>query len=120
MGETNFNVVSVGSNRELLLLRDAVLKSAGFDVFTTDNESDALARISRGDCGVLLVCYSTPLPLKQQVAVAYRKHCPEGKIIAVANQPVEKLDVADSLVYGIDGPEVLIDAIRGKLEKVES
>jgi hypothetical protein len=115
MSPTNSNVViSVGKNRELLLLRDAVLKSAGFDVFTTDNESEALARVSRGDCGVLLVCYSTPLPIKRQVAVAFRKHCPQGRIIAVANEPVEKLEVADSLVFGIEGPEVLIDALRGK------
>jgi hypothetical protein len=121
MSRTNFNVVvSVGDNRELLLLRDAVLRSAGFDVFTTDNESQALARVSRGDCGVLLVCYSTPLPVKRHLAVAYRKECPEGRIIAVANQPVEKLEVADTLVYGIEGPEVLIDAIRGKLAKIES
>jgi hypothetical protein len=120
MGQTNFNVLSFGKNRELLLLRDAVLRSAGFDVFTTDNESEAVARISRGDCGVLLVCYSAPLPLKRQLAAAYRSRCPEGRIIAVANQNVETLDVADSLVYGIEGPEVLIDAIRGNLEEVES
>jgi CheY-like chemotaxis protein len=117
MPQTNFNVVAVGNNRELLLLRDAVLRSAGFDVFTTENESEALARVSRGDCGVLLVCYSTPLPIKRHLAVAYRKQCPEGRIIAVANQAVETLEVADSLVYGIEGPEGLIDAIRGNLEK---
>jgi hypothetical protein len=65
MRRTNANVVSVGENRELLLLRDAVLKSAGFKVFTTDNENEALARISGGDCGVLRVCYSASLPHKQ-------------------------------------------------------
>ena len=96
-----------------------MLKSAGFDVFTTDNESEALARVSRGDCGVLLVCYSTPLPIKRQLALAFRKQCPEGRIIAVANQPVEKLEVADSLIFGIDGPEVLIDALRGKSASVD-
>jgi hypothetical protein len=121
MSQTNSNVVvSVGKNRELLLLRDAVLKSAGFDVFTTENESEALARVSRGDCGVLLVCYSTPLPIKRQLALVFRKQCPEGRIIAIANQPVGKLEVADGLVFGIDGPEVLIDALRGKSANMES
>lgn len=113
MGQTDLNVVSFGKNRELLLLRDAVLRSSGFDVFTTENESEALARISRGDCGVLLVCYSAPLPLKRQLAVAYKNRCPDGRIIAVANEHVETLDVGDSFVYGMEGPEVLIEAIRG-------
>jgi DNA-binding response OmpR family regulator len=105
-------VLSVGENRELLLLREAVLRSAGFDVFTTNNESEALASISRGDCGVLLVCYSTPFSMKQHLAVEYRKQCPDGRIIAVSNEHIERLEVADSFVYGIEGPEVLIDAIR--------
>jgi len=117
MRRINLNVVSVGENRELLLLRDAVLKSAGFEVFTTDNESEALARISRGDCGVLLVCYSAPLPMRRHLALAYRKRCPEGKIIAISNQPVETLEIADSFVYGIEGPEVLIEAIRGNIQR---
>ena len=58
--------------------------------------------------------------LKRQLAVAYRKQCPEGRIIAVANQAVETLEVADSSVYRIGGPEVLIEAIRRNLERVES
>ncbi len=120
MRRRHTSVVSVGENRELLLLRDAVLKSAGFAVFTTDNENEALARISRGDCGVLLVCYSAPLPMKRHLAVAYRKRCPGGKIIAVSNQRVDTLEIADSFVYGIDGPEVLIEAIRGLLAKGEA
>jgi DNA-binding response OmpR family regulator len=120
MSRFNPNVVSVGRNRELLLLRDAVLRSAGFDVFTTENENEALARISQGECGVLLVCYSTPLPMKRRLAVAYRKRCPEGTIIAVANEQVQTLEIADSLVYGIEGPEVLIEAISAKPAKIES
>lgn len=66
---------------------------------------------------MLLVCYSAPLPMKRHLAVSYRKRCPEGKIIAVSNQHVEKLEIADSFVYGIDGPEVLIDAIRGNIQR---
>ena len=114
MGRTNPNVISVGEHRELLLLRDAVLKSAGFEVFTTDNESEALARISHGRCGVLLVCYSTPSLTKRHLTDAFRKRCPEGRIIAVSNQQVNTLEFADSFVYGIEGPEVLIEAIRGE------
>lgn len=41
-------VVSIGADAELLSLRHAVLQSAGFDVVTTENETDALASIRRG------------------------------------------------------------------------
>lgn len=101
-------------------MRQAVLRSAGFEVFTTNNESEALASISRGDCGVLLLCYSTPSPMKQHLAAAYRKKCPEGRIIAVSNEHVETLQFADSFVYGIEGPEVLIDAIRQSTQRESS
>lgn len=53
------SVISVGADRELLLHRDAVLKSAGFAVFTTDNENEALTRISRAT--VACCWFATPL-----------------------------------------------------------
>jgi hypothetical protein len=49
------------------------------------------------------------------VSQDFRKHCPDGRIVAITNRPVTQLpkDV-DELVYGIEGPENLIHAIRGK------
>lgn len=45
----------------------------------------------------------------------FREHCPEGRIIAITNRPVaETPKEEDELVYGVEGPEILIDAIRGK------
>ena len=55
---SSMKVLSVGNNPELLWLRDAVLRSAGFDVITSLNLQDGLARIEGEDCGVLLLCYS--------------------------------------------------------------
>jgi hypothetical protein len=55
--------------------------------------------------------------MKRHLAIAYRKRCPEGNIIAVSNQHVETVEIADSFVYGIEGPEVLIEAIRGNIQR---
>jgi hypothetical protein len=54
------NVISVGTLPELLLLRERVLRSVGYAVFTTADPQEAAARIGKADCGVLLVlvCYS--------------------------------------------------------------
>jgi DNA-binding NtrC family response regulator len=105
-------IISVGTDPELLWLRNAVLKSAGFEVATTERHDQALTLIQGGACGTLLMCYSLALRTRQLLAEAFRKHCPDGRIVAITNQRLEKPDFADIFVYGVDGPEALIDAIR--------
>lgn len=105
-------VISFGSDPELLWLRNAVLKSAGFEVISTQSHESALQTIRQGGCSTLLVCYSAEKPIRKIVADAFRKHCPDGRIIAITNARLEKPDFADTFVYGVEGPEVLIEAIR--------
>ena len=46
---------------------------------------------------------------------AFRKHSPTGRIIAITDLPVlEAPKDVDELVYGVDGPEILINAVRRK------
>jgi DNA-binding NtrC family response regulator len=105
-------VISVGADPELLWLRNFVLTSAGFDIATTPSHQDALTAIQQGECGTLLMCYSLPKTTRQLLAAAFRKYCPDGHIIAITNQQMEKPDFADTFVYGVEGPEALIEAIR--------
>ena len=110
--ERRKKVVSIGSDAELLWLRHAVLQSAGFDVLTTENETDALVSIRSGECGVLLVCYSLSVDARRRLAKAFRSHCPYGKIVAITNSQLDKPDFADTFVYGVEGPEVLIQSLH--------
>jgi DNA-binding NarL/FixJ family response regulator len=112
MNSNHHKVISTGSNPELLWLRDAVLQSAGFDVTSTASEDDALNRIRQGNCGILLLCYSLSEPARDQLTEEFRKCCPDGRIVAITNKKMDKPEVADALVYGVEGPEALIDAIR--------
>lgn len=105
-------VISVGANPELLWLRNFVLQSAGFDVATIRDQDHALTAIRGGDCGTLLMCYSLTEPVRQRLAEAFRKHCPDGRIVVITNQRLDKPDFADTFVYGVEGPEALIQAIR--------
>lgn len=105
-------IISVGTDRELLWPRNSVLESAGFDVITTASQDDAVSAIQIGNCGTLLLCYSLLRPQRQVLAEEFRKYCPDGKIVAITNQRLDKPDFADAFVYGVDGPEALIDAIR--------
>ncbi|HKR82669.1 MAG TPA: hypothetical protein VJS37_00770 [Terriglobales bacterium] len=113
-------VISVGANPELLWLRNFVLQSAGFDVITTTNDRDVLARIERGECGVLLLCYSTAKAIRQELAAALRRFCHGSEIVAITNERIEKPDFADSFVYGVEGPEALIQALTNAAEKSQS
>ena len=105
-------IISVGANPELLWLRNAVLAHAGFDVKTFPNHDDALSAIRDGGCETLLMCYSLAKGLRQQLAETFRKHCSAGRIVLVTNEQTGRPDFADAFVYGIEGPEALIDAIR--------
>jgi DNA-binding NtrC family response regulator len=105
-------VLSIGGEPELLWLRHAVLQTAGFDVLTTESEDDALAIIRRGECRVLLVCYSLSLGVLRRVVKAFRSHCPNGSIVAITNAQLNEPHFADSFVYGVEGPEVLIQSIH--------
>jgi len=104
-------ILSVGSLPELLWLREAVLRHAGFDVLTTTDPKEGVAHIERGHCGVLLFCYSLPLLMRKRLAQSFRTNCPDGRIVTITNEKSEP-EFADVFVYGVDGPEALIDAIR--------
>lgn len=106
-------IISLGTNPELLWLREAVLRNVGFDVLTIPDEKKALAAITSVGCGVLLMCYSIDDHIRQELATKYREACPESRIVAITNAPLERpLVDADAFVYGVEGPEALIDAIR--------
>lgn len=60
-------------------------------------------------------CAASVLQLPEQVAEhlasAFRERCPRGRIVVLSSRAMEKPDFADTLLYKIDGPEALIDAI---------
>ena len=106
-------VLSVGGNAELLWLREHVLKAAGFKVVTTSSESKAVAEMREGKCAVLLLCHSLPDAVRSTVSKQFRQYCPQGRILGITNvRWPQALDEVDSYVYGLEGPEVLIAAIR--------
>ena len=104
-------VLSLGKNPELLWLREAVLRSAGFEVMTSLSVEDGLARIEGGYCGVLLLCYSLPPLSRKRLAETFRAKCPQGRIVTIMNEKGEP-EFADLVIYGVDGPEALLEAIR--------
>jgi DNA-binding NarL/FixJ family response regulator len=113
MNERSDLVISVGTLSDLVFLREAVLKHAGYRVVNAFTEAEALAKIYSGDCGVLLLCYSVEEKSRKQITRTFREVCPEGRIVSITNQPLNQPPDADAIVYGVDGPDALIRAVRG-------
>jgi hypothetical protein len=108
-------VLSLGADAELLWLREIVLQHAGFNVFSTSDRTQAVLEIQSGRCGVLLLCHSLENEVRRELANEFRKSCPEGRIVAITNDKVSELPVnTDAFVYGLEGPEALIAALRGE------
>ncbi len=90
------------------------MQNAGFKVFTTADPKKAVEKIRAADCGTLLICYSLEEMARKKLANEFRKACPNDRIIAITNKPMEKPPVeADTFVYGVEGPEVLIKVLSG-------
>ena len=115
MNERSDLIISVGTLPDLLSLREAVLKKAGYRVLNAFTETEALAKIYSGDCGVLLLCYSLEEESRKHIAKAFREVCPEGRIVSITNQPFRESPDSDAIVYGVDGAEALISAVRGDM-----
>jgi len=107
-------VVSAGTLPELLSLREEILRSAGYEVFTVTSREEALAVIGNGEqCGVLLLCYSVPDDWRGDLIREFRRLCPDARVVGITNYPVvQPAKETDELVYGVEGPEALINAVR--------
>ncbi|HKW17100.1 MAG TPA: hypothetical protein VJO35_06300 [Terriglobales bacterium] len=108
-------VISVGKSPNLLLLREAILQSSGYSVFSTADFAEAVSAVQREHFDVLLVCYSVPNEWRAELIEKFRRHCPGGRVVAITDRPITQCPVdADELVYGIEGPDALMHAVRGK------
>ena len=110
-------VISVGDNPQLLSLRHAVLERAGYHVITASDPNTASQTIASAPCDVLLLCYSMEINTRQRLAKEFREHCPDGRIIAITNQYQQRPPLgADAFLYGLEGAEALLDAVRAQME----
>lgn len=108
-------VLSVGSVPELLASREAVLQSEGYDVVTTMKTQEAAGYIRERNFSVFVICHSFPEEARNTLIHEYRKFCPRGRIVGISNMPVTHFpEDVDVLVYGVEGPEALMEAIGGK------
>jgi hypothetical protein len=114
-GQDKRTVISVGSIPELISLREQILESLGYEVFSTMIPQEADLLVKRGHCGVLLICYSWSDNWRKELIKNFRANCPQGRVVLITDHPIAQAsEGADALVYGLNGPEALMDAVEGK------
>jgi hypothetical protein len=108
-------VVSIGTDSNLLALRQAVLELGGFEVLTTSSMRLAQALMKRRRCGVLLLCYSVPENWKTTLIQSFRESCPEGHIVGIVRGGLEPpSDDFDKVISSTDKADALLEAISGE------
>lgn len=109
----NLNVISIGSIPELLALREAVLQKAGFEVISRVHTAVARLEFPKGKYDVLLLCHSLARSELEQLMREFHESSPEGRVVVITNERLGfQVGESTRVVFGIDGPETLIEALR--------
>ena len=114
-GSQGTRVVSIGTDSNLLALRQAVLELGGFEVLTTSSMPLAQALIRNQHCGVVLICYSVPENWRKTLIRSFRESCPHGRIVGiVSNRAKNTADDFDEVICSTDKADALLEAISGE------
>lgn len=107
-------ILSVSWDERLLRTRQMVLESVGWQVVTTTDTVDALRWLGEQNFDVVVMGHSIPyaerVPLMQKMKIVK----PDVPIVMMCIQGDNafRREVADARVGSLDGPVVLINAIR--------
>ena len=109
-------VLSVGSDRALLRLRDEVLRAAGYVV---REHVPAQLTSFEHDFEVVILCHSIPSEQRRRIIEFIRSQKPNAPILLVRADG-ENSEMVDATVHGLDGPQTLLDCIGKLLHKAAS
>lgn len=109
-------LLSVGSEPDLLLLRNQVLRGAGYYVNSQTNIDEALRVFRRGDFDLVIMCHSVPEADKVKLITAIRKSRPSTPIVIVRRDG-ESTSLADGSVHSLDGVNALLNCVSELLER---
>lgn len=106
-------VLSVGSDRTLLNLRDEVLRAAGYAV--REHVPSELSEVGNGGFDVVVLCHSIRREEMRRIIRRIRHANPNIPILLVRADG--EAEMVDASVHGLDGPQVLLDSVSKLLEK---
>src|SRR5436305_12179038 len=93
-------VLSLSPNPDALAMREATLRSGGWQVISVLSPIQARFEIEMGRCGVFLICYRLSIEQAEELTTLFRRNCPEGRIIFVT-EPAQKADIPANTDYTV-------------------
>ena len=106
-------ILMYGRVRELALYRAAVLQDRGFSVMTPETLEEATAAIRKGGFDTVVLTYTLPNEVVQELAELLRQYCPDCPLVVISNdRRIDREIAPDQMVKANDGPSALLAALR--------
>jgi DNA-binding response OmpR family regulator len=106
-------VLLLARYRELGLFRVHVLEEAGLKVIFPEHEHAAVRAINQGSFDVILLSYSLPSTLAEELIELCRQKCPKCPVVAISEKGWEDRKLQpDDTVLASEGPQGMLDAIH--------
>lgn len=83
-------ILSLSAETELLARREAILRTAGYNVLSSTSQMEIRFEIQMGQCGVLLLCYTMHQSVHADLAGIFGQNCPTSAIVFVMHPEMRK------------------------------
>jgi DNA-binding NtrC family response regulator len=111
-----YDVLCVGQQRQLLEVREIVLRSEGYHVIEAYTAEEALGLFAATDVDIVVICHSIPIESRRRLVLAMKEARPLTPVIAL-HEAYDYVTEADRSVDQLAGPEVLLEAMISLLKK---
>ncbi|HKR28756.1 MAG TPA: response regulator [Acidobacteriaceae bacterium] len=113
------SILLLSADRELSMLRDYVLQTAGFAVARADSRQEAL-RLLESEFEALVISYSISGEDMVEMADLFRKRNPRSPIIGVTRGSWQDLKInPEFTLSGDDGPEALLGVLENAVTRAQ-
>src|SRR5581483_514887 len=113
-------ILSVSQHKTVLGTRNAVLRSAGYEVVTTMDLSEAESILANDAGPWAAAVLGDSIPYEQRIALArkLKKILPGLPVVMVirSHNPLPDRNTADGWVNALEGPEILLETLRNVIE----
>ena len=108
-------LLSVGAQPELLRLRNAVLRNAGYYVHAETSVYEAMHLCLRSDFDLVILCHTIPEAEKMKLLTAIKTVTPSTPVIIARDSDTRTQ--ADASVDSLDSPGALLSCVAGLLTR---
>ena len=111
-------VLVLNPDRQILQRDEDALRQNGFEVISVNTPLEARFEIEMGRCGTFLTCYLTPVSIYRSLADLFKRFCPDGLVIFVAESSDVGAPNAD-INLTAQGDASIVEKLRAKLLESE-